>query len=34
MFNGLVTTLNKYPLDLKTKGGIIDTTKAGAVKEY
>lgn len=34
MFNGLITTINKYPTDLKTTGGIIDTTRAGAVKEY
>lgn len=34
MFNNMVVTLNKYPLDIKTVGGIIDSTKAGAVKEY
>lgn len=35
MFNGLVTTLNKYPEDLRTEGSnLIDTTKAGSVKEY
>ena len=34
MFNNMVVTLNKYPLDMKTAGGLIDNTKAGAVKEY
>lgn len=34
MFNGLVVTLDKYSKDLKTVGGLIDTTKAGSVKEY
>lgn len=34
MFNGIITTINKYPTDLKTAGGLIDTVKAGAVKEY
>lgn len=33
-FNGVVTTLNKYPVDLRTKGGLIDSTKSGSVKEY
>ena len=34
MFNNMVVTLNKYPADLKTTGGIIDSTRAGSVKEY
>lgn len=34
MFNNMVVTLNKYPTDLKTTGGIIDSTRAGSVKEY
>lgn len=34
MFNGLITTMDKYPVDLKTASGLIDTTRAGAVKEY
>lgn len=35
MFNGLVTTINKYPADVKVKGTeLIDSTKAGSVKEY
>lgn len=33
-FDNLLVTLNKYPLDLKTRGGIIDNSRAGAVKEY
>lgn len=35
MFNGLVTTLNRYENDIKVKNSnLIDTTKAGTVKEY
>lgn len=35
MFDGLVTTLNKYPRDLKVPNStMIDTTKAGAIKDY
>ncbi len=34
MFNNMVVTLNKYPVDVRTAGGIIDSTKSGAVKEY
>ena len=34
MFNNMVVTLNKYPTDLTTNGGIIDSTRAGSVKEY
>lgn len=34
MFNNMVVTLNKYAKDLKTTGGIIDSTRAGSVKEY
>jgi co-chaperonin GroES (HSP10) len=34
MFTSLITTAEKYEADLKTSGGIIDTTKAGTLKEY
>lgn len=34
MFTSLITTAEKYATDLKTVGGIIDTTKAGSLKEY
>ena len=35
MFNGIVTTLNRYGNDQKIKGtDLIDSTKVGAVKEY
>lgn len=35
MFNGVVTTLNRYGNDQKIKGtDLIDSTKVGAVKEY
>lgn len=34
MFTSLITTADKYDSDLKTAGGIIDTTKAGTLKEY
>jgi co-chaperonin GroES (HSP10) len=34
MFNNMVVTLDKYPSDIKTSGGVIDGTKAGSVKEY
>lgn len=35
MFNGIVTTLNRYGTDQKIKGtDLIDSTKVGAVKEY
>lgn len=34
LFNNMVVTLNKYAKDLKTTGGIIDSTRAGSVKEY
>ena len=35
MFNGIVTTLNKYPQDVKLEGtNLIDTTKSNKVKEY
>lgn len=34
MFTNLITTADKYATDLKTNGGIIDTSKAGSLKEY
>ena len=34
MFTSLITTADKYEQDLKTVGGIIDTSKAGTLKEY
>ena len=35
MFDGIVTTINKYRTDVKLPGSsMIDTTKAGTVKEY
>lgn len=35
MFNGLVTTMNKYGSDVKVTGtDLIDSTKANTVKEY
>ena len=35
MFNGLITTMNKYEQDVKVKGtDLIDSSKSNAVKEY
>lgn len=35
MFNGLITTMNKYGNDQKIKGtDLIDSSKANSVKEY
>ena len=35
MFNGVITTINKYKADVKVTGtSLIDSTKAGSVKEY
>lgn len=35
LFNGIVTTMNKYGNDIKLKDtNLIDSSKAGAVKEY
>ena len=35
MFTALITTMNKYEHDVKTVGGLIDTTKQqGGLKEY
>ena len=35
MFTSLITTMNKYEHDVKTVGGLIDTTKQqGGLKEY
>lgn len=35
MFTSLITTMNKYEQDVKTVGGLIDTTKQqGGLKEY
>ena len=35
MFNGVITTINKYKSDVKLTGtSLIDSTKAGSVKEY
>ena len=35
LFNGLITTMNKYQGDIKIKGtDLTDPTKSGAVKEY
>ena len=33
LFNGLITTMDKYP-KIVTTGTVIDPTKSGAVKEY
>lgn len=33
MFTSLITTADKYE-EVKTSGGIIDTTKSGTLKEY
>ena len=35
MFNGLITTMNRYEQDVKVKGtDLIDSSKSNAVKEY
>ena len=35
MFNGLITTMNRYEQDVKVKGtDLIDSSKSDAVKEY
>lgn len=35
MFNGLITTMNKYDSDIKARGSnLIDASKANTVKEY
>ena len=35
MFTSLITTMNKYEHDVKTVGGLIDTTRQqGGLKEY
>lgn len=35
MFNSLVTTLDRYPIDTKLAGtNLLDPSKSGAVKEY
>lgn len=35
MFNGLITTMNKYDNDIKVRGtDLIDSSKANTVKEY
>lgn len=35
MFNGLITTMNRYGSDQKVKGtNLIDSSKANAVKDY
>lgn len=35
MFNGIVTTMNKYPVDTVIKGtNLVDSSKSGSVKEY
>lgn len=35
MFNGLITTMNKYGSDVKVKGSsLVDVSKADTVKEY
>lgn len=35
VFNGVVTTMNKYPADMKVKGtDLFDAAKSGAIKEY
>ena len=35
MLNGVITTINKYKADVKVTGtSLIDSTKAGSVKEY
>ncbi len=35
MFNGLITTMNRYGSDVKARGSnLIDTSKANTVKEY
>ena len=35
MFNGLITTMNRYEKDVKDKGkDLIDSSKSNAVKEY
>lgn len=35
MFTSLITTMNKYEQDARTKGGLIDTNKQqGSIKEY
>ena len=35
MFNGLITTMNRYEQDVKVKGtDLIDSTKSNEVKEY
>lgn len=34
LFNGLITTMDKYPKIVTTGTVIVDPTKSGAVKEY